>query len=92
MLSKEQIQIRAKVLNILKSMLPFDKLEFQIHCNRNTQQLKYIDLYMRSECIRIKKGMKTENIFDKDNKIRICLKDIYKEFEEEIQELFNLEL
>lgn len=47
---------------------------------------------MCNEYIRIKKGTKLENISDKNNKIRKCLKDIYNEFEEEIQEFFLLKL
>ncbi|ASJ21553.1 hypothetical protein [Brachyspira hampsonii] len=92
MLNKKIIILREKVKSILKNMLPFHDLDFNIHFDRDYKQLKHIDLYMHHEYIRIKKGTKLKNISDKNNKIRECLKEIYKEFEEEIQELFNLEL
>ncbi|WP_028328971.1 hypothetical protein [Brachyspira alvinipulli] len=89
MLSKNKILLRQKIKSVLKNMLPFNELDFNIHFDRDYKQLKYIDLYMCNEYIRIKKGTKLENISDKNNKIRKCLKDIYKEFEEEIQNLFD---
>ena len=89
MINKEIIILREKVKSILENMLPFNELDFKIHFDKDYKQLKYIDLYMHHEYIRIKKGTKVENISDMNNKIRKCLKDIYKEFEEEIQNLFD---
>lgn len=92
MLSKNKILLIEKIRNVLKNMLPFNELDFNIHFDKDYKQLKYIDLYMHHEYIRIKKGTKVENISDMNSKIRKCLKDIYKEFEEEIQNLFDKEL
>lgn len=80
--------LKERIRRLLKDMLPFNELEFEPHFDNDGRQLTSIDLYMRNEYIRIKKGTKAENISNMNNKIRICLKDIYKEFEEEIQELF----
>lgn len=89
MLNKEIIILREKVKSILRNMLPFNELDFNIHFDKDYKQLRYIDFYMHHEYIRIKKGTKVENISDMNNKIRKCLKDIYKEFQEEIQSLFD---
>lgn len=42
MLSKNKILLRQKIKNVLKNMLPFNELDFNIHFDRDYKQLKYI--------------------------------------------------
>lgn len=78
-------RLKTKIWNELKIMLPFYELTFSIACK---DKLTSITLQMRGEELNIKKG-KALYPKNKLNKVKQCLVDIYKEFEEEIQELFN---
>ena len=77
--------LKTKIWNELKIMLPYNELTFTVACK---EELQSITLQMRDEELKIMKG---KALFPKNklNEVKLCLIDIYKEFEEEIQELFN---
>ena len=77
--------LKIKIWNELKIMLPYNELTFTVTCK---EELQSITLQMRDEELKIMKG---KALFPKNklNEVKLCLIDIYKEFEEEIQELFT---
>ena len=78
--------LKTKIWNELKIMLPYHELTFSIACK---EKLTSIRLQMRGKAITIKKGnMRFCNYTDK---VKQCLVNIYKEFEEEIQALFEMD-
>lgn len=88
---KEVISLKEKVYKALKETLTFNHLEFNVMMNEEEDKLLFIELSMHGRIVRINKGTTYQDISDNDDKERKCLKDIYKEFEEEIQELFDME-
>lgn len=88
---KEVISLKEKVYKALKETLTFNHLEFNVMMNEEEDKLLFIELSMYGRIVRINKGTTYQDISDNDDKVRKCLKDIYKEFEEEIQELFDME-
>ena len=77
--------LKIRIWNELKIMLPYNELTFTVACK---DKLQSITLQMRGEELKIIKG---KALFPKNklNEVKLCLIDIYKEFEEEIQELFT---
>ena len=77
-------RLKTKIWNELKIMLPYNELTFKVACK---EELTSIELQMRGEVITIKQGKMT--FCNYTSEVKQCLVSIYKEFEEEIQGLFN---
>lgn len=86
-----KMQLKERIYKALKETLTFNHLEFNVMMNEKEDKLLFIELSMHGRIVRINKGTTYQDISDNDDKVRKCLKDIYKEFEEEIQELFDME-
>lgn len=86
-----KMQLKERIYKALKETLTFNHLEFNVMMNEEEDKLLFIELSMHGRIVRINKGTTYQDISDNDDKVRKCLKDIYKEFEEEIQELFDME-
>lgn len=86
-----KMQLKERIYKALKETLTFNHLEFNVMMNEEEDKLVFIELSMHGRIVRINKGTTYQDISDNDDKVRKCLKDIYKEFEEEIQELFDME-
>ena len=84
------MQLKEKIYKVLKETLTFNHLEFNLMMNEEEDKLVFIELSMHGRIVRINKGTTYQDISDNDDKVRKCLKYIYKEFEEEIQELFDI--
>lgn len=82
--------LKERIYKTLKETLTFNHLEFNLMMNEEEDKLVFIELSMHGRIVRINKGTTYQDISDNDDKVRKCLKDIYKEFEEEIQELFDI--
>ncbi|SUW04331.1 hypothetical protein [Brachyspira pilosicoli] len=82
--------LKERIYKTLKETLTFNHLEFNVMMNEEEDKLLFIELSMHGRIVRINKGTTYQDISDNDDKVRKCLKDIYKEFEEEIQELFDM--
>ena len=85
-----KMQLKERIYKALKETLTFNHLEFNVMMNEKEDKLLFIELSMHGRIVRINKGTTYQDISDNDDKERKCLKDIYKEFEEEIQELFDI--
>lgn len=86
-----KMQLKERIYKALKETLTFNHLEFNVMMNEEEDKLLFIELSMHGRIVRINKGTTYQDISENDDKVRKCLKDIYKEFEEEIQELFDME-
>ena len=86
-----KMQLKERIYKALKETLTFNHLEFNVMMNEKEDKLLFIELSMHGRIVRINKGTTYQDISENDDKVRKCLKDIYKEFEEEIQELFYME-
>lgn len=86
-----KMQLKERIYKTLKETLTFNHLEFNVMMNEEEDKLLFIELSMHGRIVRINKGTTYQDISENDDKVRKCLKDIYKEFEEEIQELFDME-
>lgn len=80
--------LKEKCLAELEIMLPYHELSFNVTANQ--KNINSIELQMRDKSIFITKGRK--QFFNPCNEVRKCLIDIYYEFEDEIQSLFDLKL
>lgn len=76
--------LKTRIWNELKIMLPYNELTFSLACK---DKLTSITLQMRGEELKIKKGKMA--FCQYTSEVKQCLISIYKEFEEEIQDLFN---
>lgn len=80
--------LKEKVLTELKTILPYNDLYFSVTAGKKVSK---IELALEGEAIIIKKGENDFSNIPLDKNIEVLI-DIYKDFEDEIQALFDLTL